>query len=77
MIVNHTDCGMLTFKDAALKDQLYTATHAYSAIPAAFHAFENLEKNVREQIAKIKSHPWLPKRFRCVGFVYDVKNGQL
>ena len=40
MIINHTDCGMLTFKDAALKDQLYTATHAYSAIPAAFHAFE-------------------------------------
>jgi carbonic anhydrase len=68
---------MLIFKDAALKDQLYTSRHAYSAVPAAFHAFDDVEKNVCEQIAKVKSHPWLPKEVPVRGFVYDVKNGRL
>jgi carbonic anhydrase len=77
MIINHTDCGMLTFNDAALKEQLYTSTHAYSAVPAAFHAFGDVEKNVREQIAKVKSHPWIPKEVPVRGFVYDVKSGRL
>jgi carbonic anhydrase len=77
MIINHTDCGMLTFKDADLKDQLHASTHAFSAIPATFHAFSDLENNVRHQIAKVKSHPWLPQEVPVRGFVYDVKTGRL
>lgn len=77
MIINHTDCGMLTFKDADLADRLHAETHADSAIPAAFHAFPDLEQNVRRQIAKVKSHPWIPRDVPVRGFIYDVKSGKL
>jgi carbonic anhydrase len=45
--------------------------------PVAFHAFRDLEENVRQQIQKIKSHPWLPKSISVRGFIYDVKTGRL
>src|SRR5512134_3715158 len=39
MVINHTDCGMLTFKDEDLKKQLQAKTHTTAAVPEAFHAF--------------------------------------
>jgi len=77
MIINHTDCGMLTFKDEELKQKLQDQTHTSSVSPESFHAFGDLEKNVREQISKVKSHPWTPKHVPVRGFVYDVKTGKL
>ena len=41
------------------------------------HAFEDLEKNVREQVMRVKTHPWIPKHIPVRGFVYDVKTGAL
>ena len=76
MIINHTDCGMLTFKDEDLTRKLQQQTGA-AAAPAHFHAFTNVEANVREQIQKIKSHPWIPRSIPIRGFVYDVKTGKL
>lgn len=77
MVINHTDCGMLTFKDDELITKLQETHHNSSVSPAAFHSFSDVEKNVREQITKIKSHPWTPKNVPVRGFVYDVKNGSL
>jgi carbonic anhydrase len=45
--------------------------------PAAFHAFSNVEQNVREQIQKVRSHPWIPHGIAVRGFVYDVNTGRL
>jgi carbonic anhydrase len=77
MVINHTDCGMVTFKDADLKARLQNIHQTTSATPAEFHAFADLENNVREQVVKIKSHPWTPKNVPVRGFVYDVKSGKL
>jgi carbonic anhydrase len=77
MIINHTDCGMLTFKDAELRAKLQKQTGAAAAVPAHFHAFTNLEENLRQQIQKVKSHPWIPKQIPVRGFIYDVKTGRL
>ena len=77
MIINHTDCGMLTFKDEDLKARLKQETHLIASSPEAFHAFSDLQDNVREQIQKVKSHPWIPKDIPVRGFVYDVKSGRL
>ena len=77
MIINHTDCGMLTFKDEDLKARLKQETHLTASSPETFHAFTNLQNNVREQVQKVKSHPWIPKDIPVRGFVYDVKTGQL
>lgn len=77
MIVNHTDCGMLTFKDEELRGKLQQLTGTATVTPAHFHAFGDLEENVRQQIQKVTSHPWIPKQISVRGFIYDVKTGRL
>ena len=77
IIINHTDCGMLTFKDDELHTKLQQQTRTTAVVPAHFYAFTNLEENVRQQIQKVKSHPWLPNQIPVRGFVYDVKTGRL
>ena len=77
VIINHTDCGMLTFKDDELHDRLQQQTGTAAVVPARFHAFSNLEENVRQQIQKVRSHPWVPRQIPVRGFIYDVKTGQL
>ncbi len=77
MVINHTDCGMQTFQDEDLIKRLEEKTQATTAIPATFHPFADLEENVREQVEKIRSHPWMPKDVPVRGFVYDVRDGRL
>ena len=77
MIINHTECGMLTFQDAGLKEKLRHETRTSAVAPETFHAFSDLETNVREQIEKVKSHPWIPASIPVRGFIYDVKTGAL
>jgi carbonic anhydrase len=76
IVINHTDCGMLTFNDHDLLHKLEEKTGASTIAPVHFHAFKDLENNVRRQVARIKNHPYvhgIPVR----GFVYDVKTGKL
>jgi len=77
MIINHTDCGMLTFKDDELRSRLQRETGTAAVAPATFHAFANVENNVREQVQKVRSHPWIPSHIPVRGFVYDVRTGRL
>ena len=77
IVINHTDCGMLTFKDEALRKQLEQKTGSHPIAPTHFHAFDDLEENVRVQVERIKSHPWVPQHIPVRGFVYDVKTGRL
>jgi carbonic anhydrase len=77
IVINHTDCGMLTFKDEDLRSKLIQQTGSSPVAPVVFHAFRDPEENVRQQVQKIKSHPWLPKGIPVRGFVYDVKTGRL
>jgi len=69
VVIAHTDCGMLTFKDEELQDRLDTEVE--------FHAFPNLEGNVRAGVKKIEDSSLLPDTFVVRGFVYDVKTGGL
>ncbi len=77
IIINHTDCGMLTFKDHELEQRLKEETGVAPVAPTRFFAFSELEQNVREQIEKLQLHPWIPKSITIRGFVYDVKTGKL
>jgi len=77
LIINHTDCGMLTFKDEELRARLQTSTGAAVVSPARFYTFGDLESNVRQQMQKVKSHPWIPGDIPVRGFIYDVKTGRL
>lgn len=77
MIINHTDCGMLTFKDDELRTRLERETGTAALAPDHFYAHSNIEENVRRQIQKLKSHPWTPKDLPVRGFIFDVKTGRL
>jgi carbonic anhydrase len=77
MVINHTDCGMLTFKDDALRTQLLNQTGKVAVVPARFYSFDDVEQNVREQVQKLRSHPWIPQQIVVRGFVYDVRSGRL
>lgn len=77
LIVNHTDCGMLTFNDDELRNRLEKQTGAAAVAPSNFHAFGDVEENVRRQIARVRSHPWVPRSIPVRGFVYDVRTGRL
>ena len=77
MIVNHTDCGMLTFKDEELLAKLRAEWETTAVTPVHFHAFSDVEENVRQQIQKVRSHPWVPGDIPVRGFIYDVRTGTL
>ena len=77
IIINHTDCGMLTFKDDELLARLREEWETAAVSPTHFHAFSDVEENVRQQVQKVRSHPWVPSEIPVRGFVYDVKTGEL
>lgn len=77
MIVNHTDCGMLTFKDEELRRRLTEQCGTAVFAPKHFHAFGDIAGNVREQIQCVRSHPWIPKEIPVRGFIFDVHSGRL
>ena len=75
ILVHHTDCGMLTFTDAAFARQIQDDTGIRP--PWAAEAFSDLEEDVRQSIARIKASPFVPKKDAVRGFVFDVKTGAL
>ena len=77
VLINHTDCGMLTFTDEEFRQQLERNSGTATVSPAQFHSFKDVEKNVRDQLQKLRSHPWIKKEISLRGFVYDVKTGRL
>ncbi len=77
IIINHTDCGLLKVREDELKKKLTEKMGTPAGAPRYFHAFDDLEENVREQVRRVKSHPWIPQHIPVRGFVYDVKTGKL
>lgn len=77
MIINNTKCGMLTFRDEELAAKLQQETGKAPVTPARFYAFPDLEVNVRQQMHKVRSHPWIPEKILVRGFIYDVDKGRL
>jgi carbonic anhydrase len=66
-VIAHSDCGMLTFTDEVLQEQLGT--------DIAFHAFPDLEESVRESVQRVRESPHAANAVH--GFVYEVETGRL
>jgi carbonic anhydrase len=75
ILVHHTDCGMLTFKDDDFKSAVEKDTGIRP--PWAAEAFPDLEGDVRQSIARIKASPFIPRKDSVRGFVYEVETGRL
>ena len=77
IIINHTDCGLLKVKEYELRAHLTDKMGAIASEPSHFFGFDDLETNLRLQVQRVKSHPWIPKQIPVRGFIYDVKTGNL
>jgi carbonic anhydrase len=75
ILIHHTDCGMLTFKDDDFRNQIQADTGIKPEWAA--ETFDDLEGDVRQSIARIKASPFIPKKDQVRGFVYDVETGRL
>jgi carbonic anhydrase len=75
VLIHHTDCGMLTFKDDEFRRQIEQETGVRPEWAA--EAFEDLDEDVRQNVARIKASPFIPHKDSVRGFVYDVGNGRL
>jgi carbonic anhydrase len=75
ILIHHTDCGMLTFRDDEFRKQIQQETGIKPAWAA--ETFDDLDEDVRQSIARITSSPFIPRKDSVRGFVYDVKTGRL
>ncbi len=75
MLIHHTDCGMLTFTDAELKEAIRKDTGIRP--PFSFEAFADVEGDLRQSLARIRASPFLPHKDRVRAFVYEVESGRL
>ena len=75
ILIHHTDCGMVTFTDDAVKSQIEADTGIRPSF--ALEAFPDAEEDVRQSIRRIQASPFIPVKDRIRGFVYDVKTGRL
>ena len=75
ILIHHTDCGMLTFRDDDVKDAIEADTGLRPAF--SLEAFGDLEQDVRQSISRIQASPFIPLKDQIRGFVYDCATGRL
>jgi carbonic anhydrase len=75
ILIHHTDCGMLTFKDDEFRRQIQDETGVKPEWAA--EAFDDLDEDLHQSIARIKASPFIPRKDHVRGFVYDVNTGGL
>jgi carbonic anhydrase len=75
LVVQHTQCGLLTFTDEAFARDLELATGARPAWDG--RAFADLEESVRDGVNRIRSDPFIPRTENVSGYVYEVETGRV
>jgi carbonic anhydrase len=75
VLIHHTDCGMLTFTDDEVKRQVEQDVGIRP--PFSLEAFEDLDVDVRQSIARIRASPFVPNTTNIRGLVYEVETGTL
>ncbi|HUG17109.1 MAG TPA: carbonic anhydrase [Thermomicrobiales bacterium] len=76
VVIHHTDCGMLTFSNDQLREQLAGGFDA-DASEIDFLPFSDVAQSTRDDIATIRNSPFIPVDIPISGFVYDVQSGRL
>jgi carbonic anhydrase len=75
VLIHHTDCGMQTFTDDAFKRSVQDEVGIKPEW--AVEAFDDLDEDVRQSLARIKASPFIPRKESVRGFVYEVETGRL
>lgn len=75
ILIHHTDCGMLSFSDDEVKQQIQEDVGIKPGF--AMEAFSDLEADVRQSIRRIQASPFILHKDSVRGFVYEVESGRL
>ena len=75
ILIHHTDCGMLTFTDDEFKKAIQDEVGVKPAWAA--EAFPDVDDDVRQSLARIRTSPFIPRKDSVRGFVFDVATGKL
>ena len=75
VLIHHTDCGMLNFSDDEFKRSILDETGIKPTWSA--ESFGDLDEDVRQSVARIRSSPFIPRKESIRGFVYEVETGRL
>jgi carbonic anhydrase len=74
VLVHHTKCGMESFRDDVVKDEILAETGIRPSF--ALEAFPRAEDDLRQTAARIQASPLVPHK-NIRGFMYDVDTGKL
>ena len=75
ILIHHTDCGMLTFSEDDLKQQIHEEVGMKPHF--SMEAFSDLEEDVRQSSRRIRANPFIPHKDSVRGFIYEVETGRL
>jgi carbonic anhydrase len=76
LVIAHTGCGMLTFRDEDVRRDL-EQKYGADASTLALHAFPDLHESVRQQVQRVRECPFIAKDIRVHGLIYHVETGRL
>ncbi|SPN98708.1 probable carbonic anhydrase [Cephalotrichum gorgonifer] len=75
VIIHHTDCGMLTFTDAAIRTKIQEDL-GQKADDIAFLPFTDLRESVLDDVEVVKRSP-LVLDVPITGYIYEVETGKI
>ena len=77
MVINHTDCGLMKASEEEMQQTVEREAGMPPSKPVNFHAFKDVDANVREQLRRLDEHSWVRSELKIRGFVFDVSTGRL
>jgi carbonic anhydrase len=75
MLIHHTDCGMLATSDDEFRRSLQEEVGIKPTW--AVETFGDVDEDVRQSVARVRSSPFIPRKESVRGFVYEVETGRL
>ncbi|MCW2831672.1 MAG: Carbonic anhydrase [Aeromicrobium sp.] len=75
VLLHHTDCGMVTFKDDDFRQSIEAETGIRPSWSS--EAFPDAAQDVKQGIKRIEASPFIPKKDHIRGFVFDVATGAI
>jgi carbonic anhydrase len=75
VLIQHTDCGLQKASDEEITSLL--AEHAGQSPPFKPQAFTDVDRNIRESMKALEQSPFLLKKDRIRGYVFEVETRTL
>ena len=76
LVMHHTQCGLLDQTNESMREHVREHT-GHDPLDMEFYAISDLQDSVREDVARIRTCPFLPGGYEVRGAIYAVETGEL